>query len=123
MSKEDVQNDTGLLIPEFQTIVSDIMNNIVVYHRLPVAIFETLRTQERQQWLFDNGRSKTLKSNHSTGRAIDLVVFIDGKWSWDSKYDHLYNAMVSLIKYKFNDKVVCGADFPAFKDIYHIEMR
>ena len=124
MSKEDIQNDVSLLVPEFQNIVSGIMNLIVVKNWMPFAIFETLRTQERQNWLFAQGYSKTLTSNHSTGRAIDLVVFIDGKWSWADKHIPLYKTMIVLVKDKYGDKVRCGGvDFGAFKDYPHIEMK
>jgi len=122
MAKEDVCSDTSLLVPEFQNIVSGIMNLVVIKNWMPFAIFETMRSQERQQWLFDNGYSKTLKSNHATGRAIDLVVCINGKWSWE--HIDLYKTMNQLVKEKFGDKVnVGGLDFGTFKDYPHIEMK
>jgi peptidoglycan L-alanyl-D-glutamate endopeptidase CwlK len=39
----------------------------------PFTVFEGLRTLERQKKLFATGKSKTLNSNHLTGRAVDLV--------------------------------------------------
>lgn len=121
MSKEEVQSDIGLLIPEFQIIVSGIMNLVVIKNWLPFQIFETRRSQERQDWLVANGYSKTLKSNHSSGRAVDIVWYKDGKWSWE--HDDDYKLMAGLVKEKFDDKVIWGGDFKGFYDPYHWEMR
>jgi peptidoglycan L-alanyl-D-glutamate endopeptidase CwlK len=53
-------------------------------------VFETLRTQERQDWLYAQGRTRpgkivtrTKKSNHADGNAVD-IVFLDrnGNPTW-----------------------------------------
>ena len=44
-------------------------------------ILEGLRTPERQQQLVNDGFSKTLKSKHLTGHAVDLGALVDGKVS------------------------------------------
>ena len=53
------------------------------------------RTAARQHELHLNGRSKAdgydKKSNHQSGRALDVYAFVDGKASWE--HDHL--AMVA----------------------------
>ena len=47
---------------------------------IPIFVTETLRTQERQEWLYAQGRTRTGKvvtstrrSNHSTGYAWDIA--------------------------------------------------
>lgn len=45
-------------------------------------VFEGLRTLERQRLLVANGSSRTLNSEHLTGRALDLVPWVGGKLSW-----------------------------------------
>lgn len=64
---------------------------------LSVAIFETIRTFERQKWLKANGKSKTLNSYHRLGLAIDFVFLTkSGNWTWrvkDEKWDQLAEIM------------------------------
>ena len=42
-----------------------------------------LRTLEEQKVLVAKGASKTLRSRHLTGHAVDLAATIDGKVRWD----------------------------------------
>lgn len=52
------------------------------------SVHDGIRTLEEQQRLFDSGASKTLKSKHLTGHAVDLVPYINGKlrWEWPPIY-------------------------------------
>jgi peptidoglycan L-alanyl-D-glutamate endopeptidase CwlK len=53
-----------------------------------------LRTLEEQEKLFAAGRSKTMKSKHLEGRAVDLMAYVDGKGCWGlNVYDDLCDAM------------------------------
>ena len=49
-------------------------------------VTEGLRSQEKQAELFAIGATKTLKSKHLTGRAIDIACFVDGKITWELEY-------------------------------------
>ena len=42
-----------------------------------------LRTLEEQKVLVAKGASKTMRSRHLTGHAVDLAATIDGKVRWD----------------------------------------
>lgn len=46
-------------------------------------VLEGLRTVERQKKLVAQGASKTMKSRHITGHAVDLAAVIDGEVRWD----------------------------------------
>lgn len=60
------------------------------------AVTEGVRTLERQKILFEKGATKTLDSKHLTGRAVDLVAYLDGRISWEvSLYDEIAAAMRS----------------------------
>lgn len=48
----------------------------------PFQVFEGRRTLERQREYVRRGVSKTLRSRHLTGHAVDLVPLIDGKLMW-----------------------------------------
>lgn len=64
-------------------------------------VHETLRTPERQQWLWEQGRTRqgpivtwTLDSNHLHGLAADFHVALNGKAIWDPKvYERVYAAV------------------------------
>ncbi len=62
-------------------------------------VFDGLRTQREQNKLVRSGRSKTKRSYHLYGLAVDLVAFADGKPSWDIKYyADIAHAMKTVIK-------------------------
>lgn len=63
-----------------------------------VAVFEGYRSPERQQSLYDQGRTKDGKivthakpweSFHQLGLAVDIVGKVDGKWDWSIDYDKI----------------------------------
>lgn len=49
---------------------------------IPFEISEGLRTAERQRYLVRTGKSRTMKSYHLRGKAIDFVAMPDDKVSW-----------------------------------------
>ncbi len=53
--------------------LQDIFNEVV--KQFDCSILEGLRTQERQEQLYKEGKTKTLKSKHLKGRAIDAVPY------------------------------------------------
>jgi len=65
------------------------------------SVFEGVRLIKRQRMLFRTGKSKTLRSKHLEGNAVDLVVYKDGKLHWDyvaKEYKEINKAMSSVIK-------------------------
>lgn len=56
-----------------------------------------MRTAEMQNEIFKNGNSKcdgfNIKSYHQSGKAVDLVPFVDGKYTWINK-----NAFIKILK-------------------------
>jgi peptidoglycan L-alanyl-D-glutamate endopeptidase CwlK len=90
---------------------------------LDFGITEGLRTKERQQELFDSGKSQTMRSRHLTGHAVDITVFIDGKVNWDLAN---YKSVTDHIKKKAKEldiAIVCGIDWKSFVDGPHIELN
>ena len=52
-----------------------------------IIITEGLRTLEQQKKYLETGKSKTLKSKHLIGNAIDICFSVNGKVNWnDMKY-------------------------------------
>lgn len=63
------------------------------------AVICGLRTIEEQKKLFDKGASKTMKSKHLEGKAVDLMAYIDGRGSWElNVYDEVADAMKAAAK-------------------------
>ena len=58
-------------------------------------VTEGLRTMERQKELVKAGASKTLKSRHLTGHAVDLAVVVGKEIRWDWP---LYEALAVQVK-------------------------
>jgi peptidoglycan L-alanyl-D-glutamate endopeptidase CwlK len=63
-----------------------------------VAVFEGYRSPERQQSLYDQGRTapgrivtyaKPWESFHQLGLAVDIVGKTNGKWDWSIDYDKI----------------------------------
>ena len=53
-----------------------------------------LRTIEEQRKLVDKGASKTMKSKHIGGNAVDLMAYIGSRGSWElNLYDYLADSM------------------------------
>ena len=58
-----------------------------------------MRTEEEQKALVAKGASKTMKSKHLEGRAVDLMAYIDGRASWElNLYDDIADAMAVASK-------------------------
>jgi peptidoglycan LD-endopeptidase CwlK len=49
----------------------------------PFQITEGVRTVERQRTLVARGASKTMRSRHLTGHAVDVVAMVGGRISWE----------------------------------------
>lgn len=48
-----------------------------------IAVIEGVRTLARQKELMRKGATKTLKSRHLTGHAVDIVPIVNGEISWN----------------------------------------
>ena len=53
------------------------------FSEVDFAVYEGLRTLERQIELVSNGASSTLNSRHLSGHAIDVAPYINGELRWD----------------------------------------
>lgn len=85
-------------------------------------VIEGLRTPERQKKLFESGASKTMRSRHLTGHAIDIAAWVDGQIRWDWP---LYDALAVAMKQAANNVSVpleWGGDWKTFKDGPHYQL-
>ena len=85
-------------------------------------ITEGLRTLERQKMLVAKGFSKTMKSRHLTGHAIDFAPLIDGEVTWKTPaflpVIDAFKAAAKIMKIPIES----GGDWTTFKDYPHIQL-
>lgn len=86
---------TDLLAPWFEQKLHVLLDHLSS-QGYPLAPFETYRSPARQDWLYAQGRSRSGKkvtyakaweSWHQFSLAVDLVFYVDGKWSWEGPWE------------------------------------
>lgn len=110
--------------PELQKVI------LKAFETMPfdVIVLEGIRTKTRQEELYAKGASKTMKSKHLTGDAVDLAPYpID--WSDKAKFRVMAEHVLAAAKI-LNIKVRSGTDWDMdgdwkeekFYDGPHIEL-
>lgn len=89
---------------------------------LDFGITEGLRTPERQKELIAQRKSQTVNSRHLTGHAIDFVVYVHGKVTWDFLYYRQVADVFKATAKKLGIAIVWGGDWKTLKDGPHIEL-
>lgn len=103
-------------------------------------VVETYRTQERQYWLYGQGRNalqlikkkvpvkyahkgnivtSTLNSIHTLGCAVDIVPIRNGKAIWDAKDKDTKRIIAIMGEYGFE----AGANWKSFPDSPHFQIK
>lgn len=86
--------DIGLLYHPFAQKVTKALDECFELG-YPLCIFEGYRSPERQDYLYEQGRTRPGKivtqrqawgSWHQYGLGCDVALYREGKWSWDFKY-------------------------------------
>ena len=84
--------DLDHLHPTFRSKVIALQESLSA-EMLPFRVFEGFRTPQRQQYLYDQGRTRPGRivtrarpwtSNHQYGLAADFVLYENGSWSWNT---------------------------------------
>lgn len=92
--------------------------------RTPVdfMITEGLRTPARQAALVRAGASRTLKSRHLTGHAVDVAALVEGQVRWDwPLYARIAEAFKAAAE-ELETPIVWGGDWPTLRDGPHFEL-
>lgn len=100
MTQDQVQRanrDLAKLAPFFLERLKVALRECIA-HGYPVDLFEGYRSPDRQDWLYDQGRTRPGKvitnarawqSWHQFGLAADIVGRTQGKWDWSIDYDRI----------------------------------
>jgi|TARA_B110000211_G_scaffold140230_1_gene160271 peptidoglycan L-alanyl-D-glutamate endopeptidase CwlK len=72
----------------------DVVEYAIEVTEVDFGVIQGLRTLEEQIALVAKGASKTMKSKHLEGNAVDLMAYINGRGSWElNVYDEIADAM------------------------------
>jgi len=72
----------------------DVVKKAIELTTIDFGVVQGLRTEEEQKALVEKGASKTMKSKHLTGDAVDLMAYIGGRGCWElNVYDEIADAM------------------------------
>ena len=90
-----------------------------------VQISEGLRTLERQKELVAKGASKTMKSRHIIGQAVDVLIYkADNKsLDWDIKTFSKFNQIVQETAKEMGIKITWGGSWTKFVDGPHFQIE
>ena len=93
---------------------------------IPFEITEGLRTAERQRYLVKTGKSRTMKSYHLRGKAIDFVAMPGGKVSWDLKdyktiVEKAFKPAAKALG--LSDKITYGVYWKSIVDGPHVQIE
>ena len=89
---------------------------------LDFTVIEGRRSIARQKELVAKGASKTMRSRHIHGFAVDIAPYIGGQVRWDwPLYDQLAEVIKTAAKLELV-KVEWGGDWVSFKDGPHWQL-
>jgi len=86
-------------------------------------VIEGVRTIERQRELFKAGASRTMKSRHLVGMAVDLAPMLNGSVRWDWPLFYPLASSMKSAALELTYPVTWGGDWRKFKDGPHFELN
>lgn len=81
-----------------------------------------VRTLKEQEKLFAKGATKTMKSRHLTGHAVDLAPLLDKKVRWDWPLFYLLADEMFKAAKELNIQIEWGGHWRTFKDGPHFQL-
>jgi peptidoglycan L-alanyl-D-glutamate endopeptidase CwlK len=94
MTNNDNQKDNYIILNPLLNGVNqkliDLFGLVKDITPIKFTITEGVRTKERQQQLFNEGKTKILQSKHLTGDAIDICPLINNKLDYDARDDIMF---------------------------------
>lgn len=106
-------------LSKFQGVNGNLVNVVkraIQLSEVDFVVTEGLRTVERQRQLVAKGLSKTMKSNHITGRAVDLAAYVNGSISWNFDYYYKIAKAMQLAAKELGVRIVWGGSWHCLND-------
>lgn len=89
----------------------------------PFNVSEGLRTVEKQREYVRAGKSRTMKSKHLTGQAVDLYPLTMNRKAVDwSRFEEMADLMFQVAS-DLNTGIVWGGNWRTFIDKSHFELK
>lgn len=102
------------------------LRKVIEYHlqygTIPIDIIEGVRSLATQRKYVARGASKTMRSRHLTGHAIDIAPMIDGKASWAWPLYYPLAKEVKAAAKAVGVPIEWGGDWTSFKDGPHWQL-
>ena len=99
-----------------------VMRRALELSEVDFMITEGFRTRQRQEALLREGKSKTMRSRHLTGHAVDVAAWIDGKISWNWPHYEVIARAIKQAGAELGVPVEWGGDWKSFKDGPHFQL-
>ena len=91
--------------------------------RFPFNVSEGLRSEAKQREYVKQGKSRTMKSKHLIGKAVDLYPLTMNRKEVDwSRFEDLADVMFEVAK-EMEVEIVWGGHWKTFIDKCHFELR
>ena len=99
----------------------ELLERLAARTPIPFMVTEGVRTAERQRELYAQKKTKTLKSRHLTGHAVDIVPLVSGNPSWAWQHFTPLIKTAKSVAAELPVRFVFGYDWGW--DAPHIEIR
>ena len=96
-----------------------VVNKAIEITTQDFTVLEGLRTVERQQHLYNTGKSKTMNSRHLTGHAVDLAPW---PITWDWEYFYPIAEAMKAAADEVGVPIEWGGDWKSFPDGPHYQL-
>lgn len=91
--------------------------------RFPFNVSEGLRSEAKQREYVKQGKSRTMKSKHLIGKAVDLYPLTMNRKEVDwSRFEDLADVMFEVAK-QMEVEIIWGGHWKTFVDKCHFELR
>lgn len=101
----------------------EVVKKAIEITHIDFGITEGVRSIEKQQQLVKDGKSRTLKSYHLTGKAVDVVAYVDGKVTWEFECYYLIAQAFKQAAKELNVRITWGGDWESFRDGPHFQIE
>lgn len=102
--------------------LANVVRRATQYVDFDLLVVEGLRTEARQRELVAKGASRTMKSRHLVGEAVDLAPIVSGQLRWDWPLFPKINAAMQRAAQELGVRLVWGGDWRSFRDGPHWEL-
>jgi peptidoglycan L-alanyl-D-glutamate endopeptidase CwlK len=100
----------------------EIVKRAVDLDAIDFAVLEGVRSTLRQAELVAAGASRTMKSRHLTGHAVDLGAFVAGTLRWDWPLYHKLNTVMQQAAKDQGTRIEWGGHWKSFPDGPHFQL-